>query len=159
MANDFIFYQSTFALYFLKQQKMNSKNHEHQTNNISERSKSVLITGANKSIGFETARQLLQQGYYVYLGSRNEENGIKAVNDLKAEGLHNVEAVQLDVTDQQSVDAARARIGQKTDVLDVLINNAGISGVAPQKATDAAIENFKTVYDTNVYGVVRVTQA
>jgi NAD(P)-dependent dehydrogenase (short-subunit alcohol dehydrogenase family) len=101
----------------------------------------------------------LQQGYYVYLGSRSEANGIKAVNDLKAEGLNNVEAVQLDVTNQQSVDAARTLIGQKTNVLDVLINNAGISGVVPQKATDAAIDNFKNVYDTNVYGVVRVTQA
>jgi NAD(P)-dependent dehydrogenase (short-subunit alcohol dehydrogenase family) len=121
--------------------------------------KSVLITGANKSIGFEAARQLLHQGYYVYLGSRSEENGIKAVNDLKAEGLNNVEAVQLDVTNQQSVNAARTLIGEKTDVLDVLINNAGISGVVPQKATDAAIDNFKNVYDTNVYGVVRVTQA
>jgi len=138
---------------------MNSKNHEHQKNNIGKVSKSVLITGANKSIGYEAARQLLQQGYYVYLGSRNEANGIKAVNDLKAEGLHNVEAVQLDVTNQQSVDAARALIGEKTNVLDVLINNAGISGVVPQKATDAAIDNFKNVYDTNVYGVVRVTQA
>jgi len=121
--------------------------------------KSVLITGANRSIGFESARQLLQQGYYVYLGSRSLENGLKAVNELKAEGFSNVEAIALDVTDQQSVAAARATIGEKTAVLDVLINNAGISGVVPQKASDAAIDNFKNVYETNVYGVVRVTQA
>ena len=121
--------------------------------------KSVLITGANKSIGFESARQLLEKGYYVYLGSRNLKNGIEAVKNFKAEGLTHVEAIQLDVTDQQSVDAARAQIGQKTNVLDVLINNAGISGVLPQTALDAGIDNFKNVLETNLYGVVRVTQA
>lgn len=121
--------------------------------------KSVLITGANRSIGLESARQLLQQGYYVYLGSRSLENGQKAVAGLNAEGFSHVAAIELDVTDQQSVAAARATIGEKTGVLDVLINNAGISGDIPQKALDAAIDNFKNVYETNVYGVVRVTQA
>ncbi|HUC79348.1 MAG TPA: SDR family NAD(P)-dependent oxidoreductase [Flavisolibacter sp.] len=121
--------------------------------------KSVLITGANKSIGLEAARQLLKQGFYVYIGSRSLENGLKAVEQLKAEGLTSVDAIQLDVTDEQSVAAARAQIGQKTGVLDVLINNAGISGEVPQKALEASIANFKNVFETNVYGVVRVTQA
>ncbi|QCR24906.1 SDR family NAD(P)-dependent oxidoreductase [Pontibacter sp. SGAir0037] len=121
--------------------------------------KSVLITGANKSIGFESARQLLQKGYYVYLGSRNLENGLEAVDILKAEGLTNVEVIQIDVTNQQSVDSARVAIGKRTDVLDVLINNAGVYGVNPQNALNATIDNFKNVYDTNVYGVVRTTQA
>lgn len=120
--------------------------------------KSVLITGANKSIGFETARQLLQKGFYVYLGSRDLHNGLKAVEQLKSEGLDNVETVQLDVTDDGSVKSARAEIGQKINVLDVLINNAGIYGSAPQSALDAGIDNFKNVYETNVYGVVRTTQ-
>jgi precorrin-6B methylase 2 len=75
--------------------------------------KKVLITGANKSIGFETARQLLQKGYYVYLGSRNLENGLEAVAKLKAEGLNEVEAIQIDVSDGESVKAARAQIGKK----------------------------------------------
>ena len=88
---------------------------------------SVFIPGANKSIGFETARQLLQKGYHVYLGSRALEN-VKAVERLNDEGLHEVEAVQIDVSNQESVRAARAEIGKKTDVLDVLINNAGING-------------------------------
>jgi len=114
--------------------------------------KSVLITGANKSIGLESARQLLQKGYYVYLGSRNLENGLEAALQLQAEGLTQVEAIQIDVADQQSVDAARAQIGQKTAVLDVLINNAGISGVVPQNALEAGIDNFKSVFDTNLYG-------
>ena len=121
--------------------------------------KKALITGANKSIGFETARQLLQNGYYVYIGSRSLENGKMAVDDLKAEGLNQVEAIQLDVTDSNSVDKARIEIGKKTEVLDVLINNAGINGGMPQAALDASIDQFKSVFDTNVYGVVRVTQA
>lgn len=121
--------------------------------------KSVLITGANKSIGFETARQLLQKGYYVYIGSRTLTNGLQAVEKLKAEGLNNVAAIQLDVSDQASVEAARAEIGAKTNVLDVLINNAGISGGLPQTATTASIDTFKLVFETNLFGVVRVTQA
>ena len=121
--------------------------------------KTALITGANKSIGFETARQLLQQGYYVYLGSRNPENGQRAVAQLHAEGLSQVEPIQLDVTDNASVAAARAEIGKKTDVLDVLINNAGISGALPQSATETGIGVFRELFDTNVFGVVLVTQA
>lgn len=131
--------------------------------------KKAFITGANKGIGFETARQLLQNGFYVYIGSRKLENGVHAVNKLKAEGLNNAEAIQIDVTDDHSVKTARAEIGKKTNSLDVLINNAGISGVKfdsggnyiPQTwtAAEATIDTFKEVYETNVYGVVRVTQA
>jgi NAD(P)-dependent dehydrogenase (short-subunit alcohol dehydrogenase family) len=121
--------------------------------------KSVLITGANKSIGFESARQLLQKGFYVYLGSRNLEKGLEAVKILKAKGLTHVEVIQIDVNNQESVSSARDQISKKTDVLDVLINNAGISGNLPQSALDADIDNFKNVLETNLYGVVRVTQA
>lgn len=120
--------------------------------------KKALITGANKSIGFETARQLLQKGYYIYLGSRNLENGLEAVEKLKAEGLTNVEAIQIDVSNDDSVKAARVEIGKKTEVLDVLINNAGISGGMTQTATDTDVAVFKQVFDTNLFGVVRVTQ-
>lgn len=121
--------------------------------------KSALVTGANKSIGFEVARQLAQKGIYVYLGSRNLENGLEAVNKLKAEGLKNIEAIQIDVSNDESVKNARIEIGKKTEVLDILINNAGIHGGHPQKALDATIDQFKAAYDINVYGVVRVTQA
>jgi NAD(P)-dependent dehydrogenase (short-subunit alcohol dehydrogenase family) len=121
--------------------------------------KSVLITGANKSIGFEVARQLAQKGLFVYLGSRNLENGLEAIKKLKAEGLDNAEAIQIDVTNSESVKAARVEIGKKTEVLDILINNAGISGGLPQTATGAGIDTFKEVFETNLYGVVRVTQA
>lgn len=121
--------------------------------------KKVLITGANKSIGFETARQLLQKGYYIYLGSRSIENGLAAVEKLKAGGLMHAEAIQLDVTDPESVKAARAEIGRRTEVLDVLINNAGINGGWPQSSLNAGIDQFQKVIDTNLYGVIRVTQA
>lgn len=121
--------------------------------------KFALVTGANKSIGFEVVRQLAQKGIYVYLGSRNLENGVEAVDKLKAEGLNNVAAIQLDVTDEESVINARKEIGKKTEVLDILINNAGVFGGHPQTALNATIDQFKATYDTNVYGVVRVTQA
>ncbi len=121
--------------------------------------KFALVTGANKSIGFEVARQLAQQGIYVYLGSRNIENGVEAVDKLKAQGLKNAAAIQLDITNDESVTKARKEIGKKTKVLDILVNNAGIYGGYPQTALDATIDQFKATYDANVYGVVRVTQA
>lgn len=121
--------------------------------------KKVFITGGNKSIGLETARQLLQNGYYVYLGSRNLATGQQAVEELKAEGLESVEVIQIDVTDAASVQAAQSTIAAKTDVLDVLINNAGINGGLPQSALVSTTEQFLKVYQTNVFGVARVTQA
>lgn len=99
--------------------------------------KTVLITGANKSIGFETARQLLKQGYYVYLGSRDLAKGEQAVTQLHSEGLTNVEPLVIDVDRQESIITARATLGEKTGVLDVLVNNAGISGGFPQTAAEA----------------------
>jgi NAD(P)-dependent dehydrogenase (short-subunit alcohol dehydrogenase family) len=121
--------------------------------------KSALVTGANKSIGLEVARQLAQKGIYIYLGSRNLENGRAAVNELLAKGLSNVEAIQLDITDNESIKNARKEIGKKTKTLDILINNAGIYGGYPQGALDTTIDQFRAAYDANVYGVVRVTQA
>ena len=121
--------------------------------------KTVLITGANKGIGLETARQLAQQGYHVYLGSRDLANGQQAAAQLHAEGLPAVEAIQLDVSKADSVAAARAEIGRRTAVLDALVNNAAITGGMPQAATAAAVATFEDVFSTNVFGVVRVTQA
>ncbi len=120
--------------------------------------KIALVTGANKGIGFEVVRQLARKGMYVYLGSRHIDKGLEAIRQLKSEGLDNIEAIELDVTKDESVQKARASISKKTKTLDILINNAGIFGGYPQKALDATIEQFKTTYDTNVYGVVRVTQ-
>ena len=121
--------------------------------------KTVLITGANKSIGFETARQLLQQGYYVYLGCRDIKKGEEAVSQLQSEGLNQVEPIEIDVNEIESIKAARIALGQKTKVLDVLINNAGIAGSFPQNSLETDVSVFKQVFETNFYGVIEVTQA
>ena len=121
--------------------------------------KTVFITGANKSIGFETARQLLQLGYYVYLGSRDIKKGQQAVSQLHAEGLNQVEPVEIDVDQPESIKAAREVLGRKMKVLDVLINNAGIGGNIPQPPLETDISIFKQVFETNFFGVIEVTQA
>lgn len=131
--------------------------------------KTALITGANKGIGLETAKQLLEAGFYVYIGSRDLHKGKTAADGLRSKGLTKVEAVQLDVTDADSVKAVRAVIGSKANSLDVLVNNAGISGVQADEhgnylprtwtAVEAGIDTFRSVYETNVFGVARVTQA
>ncbi|SHJ67691.1 NAD(P)-dependent dehydrogenase, short-chain alcohol dehydrogenase family [Reichenbachiella agariperforans] len=122
--------------------------------------KKALITGANKGIGFGTARLLLQSGYYVYMGSRNLQNGVKAVEELKAEGWSNVEVIQMDITDESSVQKGREAIGKRTDVLDVLINNAGINGGnSPYTALEAKPDEYRAAFDTNVIGTARVTNA
>ncbi|OON67866.1 SDR family oxidoreductase [Hymenobacter sp. CRA2] len=121
--------------------------------------KTALITGANKSIGLETARQLLQQGYYVYLGSRDLQKGQQAAEQLQAEGLTEVEPLQIDVADPASIAAARQTLGQKTEVLDVLINNAGILGGMAQPPLGTDVRVIREVFETNVFGVIEVTQA
>ncbi len=118
--------------------------------------KKALITGANKSIGFEVAKQLLDLGYYVYLGCRDAEKGETAVKALSSP---NVELLTIDVSNKQSIDAAKQELSSKTDVLDVLVNNAGISGGFPQNAVDIDVDIVREVFDTNFFGVINVTQA
>ncbi len=120
--------------------------------------KSALVTGANKSIGFETARQLAQLGYFVYIGSRDKTKGLEALEKLKAMGLTNVDCIQLDVTDINSIKSARQELEVKTKKLDILINNAGISGGFPQPATKVSYDTLRLVFETNFFGVVQVTQ-
>jgi NAD(P)-dependent dehydrogenase (short-subunit alcohol dehydrogenase family) len=117
----------------------------------------VLITGANKGLGLEAARRLGAMGWTVFLGSRDTGRGQAAVDKLTADGA-NVILVPLDVTSDESVAAAERLVREHTDRLDVLINNAGAPGhfVAPAEAT---AEELHGVYDTNVYGPVRVTHA
>jgi NAD(P)-dependent dehydrogenase (short-subunit alcohol dehydrogenase family) len=115
--------------------------------------KKVLITGANKSIGFETAKQLLAKGYFVYLGSRDTSKGEEAVAKLKEEGFDNVELLQIDVSDPASVEAAAKKITE----LDVLINNAGISGGFPQNPS-SSLATFHEVFNTNFFGAISVIQ-
>lgn len=92
----------------------------------------ALVTGANKGIGFETARQLAQQGFTVWLGSRDEARGEAAAKELDGD----VRVVRLDVTDTESITAAAARIGEETGALDVLVNNAGVA-IEEEKASRA----------------------
>lgn len=122
--------------------------------------KKVLITGANKGIGFATAKLLLQKGHYVYLGSRSIQNGASAVDKLKAEGLTNVECIQIDITDDNSVNTAREEIGKRSNILDVLINNAGINGGNdPYTSLEATPKEFQATFNVNVIGTSRVTKA
>lgn len=120
--------------------------------------KTVLITGANKGIGFETAMQLAELGYFVYLGCRSEANGIEAIKKLNDAGFSNTDYLIIDVTDDKSVELAKEKLEQKIQKLDVLINNAGVLGGMPQTALNATMEQYKSVFDINLFGVVRVTQ-
>lgn len=120
--------------------------------------KSALITGANKGIGLETARQLAQKGLFVYLGSRNLEKGQDMVKALHEQGFQYIKAIEIDVTKPDTILAARNTIEKEQGKLDVLINNAGISGLVPQNALETGIEAFKQVYEVNLYGVVSTTQ-
>lgn len=126
----------------------------------------ALVTGANKGIGHQIAKDLVARGMTVLIGSRNPENGAVAAAAIGA-GAH---AIQLDVTDAASIAAAASRISSDFGRLDVLVNNAGISH--PQRGgsgfagamdsnnlTIAALEDIRTVWDTNVFGLIAVSQA
>ena len=116
----------------------------------------ILITGANKGLGFETARQLVAAGHTVYAGSRDAGRGRRAAAELGAR------AVQLDVTDDASVTAAAAAI-EAQGGLDVLVNNAGIQeemgtgGVTGAAGVTAGM--MRRTFETNVFGMVRVLHA
>lgn len=122
--------------------------------------KTVLITGANKGIGFETARQLLEKRFFVFIGSRNIENGLQAVQKLNAEGFSNVDVVELNITEPASVRTAREEIGNKVLALDVLINNAGINGGSdPYTVLEATSDEYLNAFKTNLVGTANVTHA
>jgi NAD(P)-dependent dehydrogenase (short-subunit alcohol dehydrogenase family) len=112
----------------------------------------TLITGANKGLGRETARQLIAAGHTVYAAARDEQRGQEAASQLGAR------FVLLDVTSDDSAAAAAAQIQAEAGGLDVLVNNAGIPGgfTPPGEVT---VADVRQVYETNVYGVVRVTHA
>ncbi|WP_214071775.1 SDR family oxidoreductase [Mucilaginibacter sp. dw_454] len=119
--------------------------------------KTVLITGANKGIGFETARQLAQLDYFVYLGSRNKENGLEAIKNLNDQGITNVALVVIDVADIVSVRQAREELENKQHSLDILINNAGIAGEQPQDFATGDVDNLRKIFDVNFFGVIQTT--
>ncbi|WP_245504057.1 SDR family oxidoreductase [Lichenihabitans psoromatis] len=120
--------------------------------------KTALITGANKSIGFETARQLGRLDYRIWLGCRDEARGAAAAQLLSQDGIE-VTPLSIDVTSEVSIRAAAAVVQEQDGKLDVLINNAGISNVSFVPPSQQTIDDVRTVYDTNVFGPIRVTQA
>ncbi|MFJ9744023.1 SDR family NAD(P)-dependent oxidoreductase [Streptomyces sp. NPDC101166] len=117
----------------------------------------ILITGANKGIGFEAARRFVEAGHTVYLGSRDAGRGLAAAEAVGAR------AVRIDITDDESVRAAAAEI-EAEGGLDVLINNAGIQAEMSADggvlgAGDMTAEIMRETFETNVFGTVRVLEA
>jgi NAD(P)-dependent dehydrogenase (short-subunit alcohol dehydrogenase family) len=126
----------------------------------------ALVTGANKGIGLQIAKDLAARGFTVLIGSRNLERGETAAKSVVA----NARALQLDVTNQASIAAAAERIRSEFGRLDVLVNNAAISHagkpgrsleemVKSQRASVASLDEVRAVFETNVFGVIAVTQA
>lgn len=120
--------------------------------------KTVLITGANKGIGLEAARQLASRGCRIWLGCRDDARGRAATERLGAEG-HDVRCLAIDVSSDESVQAAAVRVGEEDGRLDVLVNNAGIAGGSRTPPSRQPVDDIRAVYDTNVFGPIRVTQA
>lgn len=126
----------------------------------------ALVTGANKGIGRAVAEQLAARGMRVLVGARDARRGEEAAAALRALGGE-VLAVPLDVTDAATVDRAAAFVGERFGRLDVLVNNAGISGsgiVTPTDAVDQVpstvdLDMVRRVFETNVFGVIAVTNA
>ena len=112
----------------------------------------VFITGGNKGLGYETAGRLNKLGHNVYIGCRDEIRGKKAAEELEV-GL-----IKIDVTNTESVQDAAKMLQEKEGCLDILINNAGVSGIF-KKPEDITAEDMKKVFETNVFGIVRVTNA
>lgn len=128
--------------------------------------KVALVSGANQGVGFQIAQALADKGYTVYAGARNLQRGEAAA--IKIGG--DARALQLDVTDQHSVDAAVKQVQQDFGYLTLLINNAGISHaggpdrtleeiMAANRPSIASVAEMRTVWETNVFGVVTLTQA
>ncbi len=126
----------------------------------------ALVTGANKGIGLQIAKDLAARGFTVLLGSRNIELGEASAKAIGADAR----AVQLDVTNQASIDAAAERIRTELGRLDVLVNNAGISyagkpglsfeeKLSMTRPSTASLDEVRAVFETNVFGVIAVTQA
>jgi NAD(P)-dependent dehydrogenase (short-subunit alcohol dehydrogenase family) len=123
--------------------------------------KVALISGANRGIGFETARQLGKKDITVVVGARTLKAAEETASTLKADGVDAV-AVKLDVTNAQDREAAAKTIGERFGKLDILINNAGVGaqdGMFVKKTSETSDEELQNVFGTNVFSVVAMTRA
>jgi len=120
--------------------------------------KTALVTGGNKGIGFAIVRGLARTGMSVWMGARDRSRGEEAVAILRQEGL-NVRLLELDVADEASVQNAAAVLAHELGSLDVLVNNAGILSDVITPPSQVSIKDMKAVYEVNLFGPVRVTQA
>lgn len=120
--------------------------------------KIALVTGANKGIGYEIAAGLGALGWTVGVGARDEQRRETAVAKLRAAGV-DAFGVPLDVTDDASVTAAATLVSERAGRLDALVNNAGVTGGMPQQPTTVDLAAVRTAVETNVIGVLRVTNA
>jgi NAD(P)-dependent dehydrogenase (short-subunit alcohol dehydrogenase family) len=122
----------------------------------------VLISGANKGLGFETARQLGRMGYKVLMGARDAEKGKAAADKLRGEGL-DVVAVKLDVNSQQDVEGVARLIDEEFGgVLDVLVNNAGVmieKSWTVNTTSEVKLDDLRATFETNLFAVVALTKA
>jgi len=128
--------------------------------------KVALVSGANTGVGFQIAKALANNGYTVYIGSRDLQKGETAAAEIGS----NAKAIQLDITDSDSVNAAVRKIQTEVGFLTLLVNNAAISHagtsgrtmeevLGAQRASIVPIDELKTVWDTNVFGTLAITQA
>jgi NAD(P)-dependent dehydrogenase (short-subunit alcohol dehydrogenase family) len=123
----------------------------------------ALVTGANKGIGFEIARGLAARGCAVLLGARDagrREEAVRRLADLDVTGVElDVTGIELDVTDPATIEAAAKTVDERFGRLDVLVNNAGVTGDFTQAPGAGGIDQVRKVFDVNVFGVIMVTDA
>jgi NAD(P)-dependent dehydrogenase (short-subunit alcohol dehydrogenase family) len=119
----------------------------------------ALVTGANKGIGFEVARQLAREGFRVFLGARDEKAGEAAAEKLRSEAKFAVTALKIDISKPDSIQRAAEEFGKQSDRLDALINNAGILLDDDKDVLTITPEIFETTLQTNALGALLVAQA
>ena len=121
--------------------------------------KTALITGANKGIGLETARQLGKKDMTVLVGARDLAKGKSAVEELVKEGI-DAHPIEIDVSDPASIKQAAAQVESDFGRLDILVNNAGVmTDDREKKASEQTLESWRKTFDTNVFGLIATTQA
>ena len=118
----------------------------------------ALVSGSNRGIGREVARELAELGHHVVVTARDPAAAERAAEELADGGRFSAQAEQLDVTDQASVDRLGERLASQPGRLDVLVNNAGVYG-DPTRAASASLEDAHLTMETNLFGAWRLAQA